>query len=141
MPSLATYIAFPGNARSAFEHYHEVLGGQLDLVTYGDMDLDLGFTPEPGAVANASLRLPYGEIAGGDAMDDGTDYNIGGSAYSLLLTLEDADEARRLINAFVDGGGEAAMPFELAPWGDFYGTVFDQFGVMWAFSVPARPAI
>jgi len=26
------------------------------------------------------------------------------------------------------------MPFEKAPWGDWYGQVFDRFGVMWAFS-------
>jgi PhnB protein len=27
------------------------------------------------------------------------------------------------------------MPFEKAPWGDWYGQVFDRFGVMWAVSV------
>lgn len=25
------------------------------------------------------------------------------------------------------------IPFELAPWGSYYGQVFDRFGVMWAF--------
>ena len=29
MPTLATYIAFPGNAAEAFEHYADVLGGDL----------------------------------------------------------------------------------------------------------------
>jgi len=29
------------------------------------------------------------------------------------------------------------MPFDVAPWGGWYGQAFDQYGVMWAFSVPA----
>ncbi len=137
MSSLATYIAFPGNAKAAFEHYHALLGGDLLLVTYGSMDMEMPFTPDPDAVAHASLKLPWGEVAGADAMDD-REYNIRDSAYSLLLTLDDVEEARALIAAFIDGGGSQGMPFELAPWGDYYGQVFDAFGVMWSFSVPAR---
>ena len=36
MPSLATYIAFPGNAKEAFEHYRDIFGGELMLLTYAD---------------------------------------------------------------------------------------------------------
>ena len=30
------------------------------------------------------------------------------------------------------------MPFEKAPWGDYYGQVFDRYGVMWSFSASAE---
>ena len=65
------------------------------------------------------------------------DYPIRDTAYSLLYSLDTVEEARRVIDAFVVGGGSQNMPFELAPWGDWYGSVFDRFGVMWALSVPA----
>ncbi|QIK72050.1 VOC family protein [Propioniciclava coleopterorum] len=138
MPNLAPYIAFPGNAKDAFEHYRDVFGGDLQLFTYADMPMEgAPSTLDPASVAHASLTLPGGTIVGGDAMP-GEDYPIRGSAYSLMYSLEDPDEARRLIALLVDAGGSVGMPFEPAPWGAYYGQVFDRFGVMWAFDVDAE---
>lgn len=95
------------------------------------------FEPDPNAVAHAVLTLEAGIIAGGDAAEDGNDYVVQGSAYSLLYTTDTADESRELIDKLVAGGGNIGMPFEEAPWGGWYGQVFDRFGVMWAFSVDA----
>ncbi|MCC5673203.1 hypothetical protein [Kocuria rhizophila] len=69
--NLATYIALPGTAAEAMEHWQDVFGGELHILRYGDMDLQ-------------------------------------------------------------------GMPFEKAPWGDWYGQVFDRYGVMWSFSAPAE---
>lgn len=135
MPNLATYIAFPGNAKEAFEHYHDVFGGDLTLLTYADAPMEgTPFTPDPDAVAHAVLTLPGGSIAGGDGMP-GETYAIKDTIYSLLYTLDDVDEARRLIDRLVEAGGSVNMPFEKAPWGSYYGQTFDRFGVMWAFDV------
>lgn len=67
-------------------------------------------------------------------MDDSTDYPVRGTAYSLLYTTDTPEEARGYIEALIGRGGSEGMPFEKAPWGDWYGQVFDRFGVMWAFS-------
>lgn len=134
-PSVATYIALPGTTAEAFEHWHEVFGGELNLMRYGDMQLQgLGFEPDPNAVAHVTLTLPAGVLAGGDAMDEIGDYPVRGTAYSLLYTSDTPDEARELIQKLIDGGGSAGMPFEQAPWGGWYGQVYDRFGVLWAFS-------
>ena len=137
--TVATYIAFPGTTAEAFTHWHEVFGGELNLVRYGDMPLEgMPFEPDPQSVAHVNLTLPGGSIlAGGDAMEDGNDYAIRDTAYSLLYTADSVDEAQGLIQKLVDAGGSVGMPFEQAPWGDHYGTVFDRFGVMWSFSVEA----
>lgn len=136
--SLATYIALPGTTATAMEHWHEVFGGELTIQRYGDMPTgDFPFTPDPQAVAHATLTLPGGVIAGGDAMDDERDYPIRDTAYSLLFTADNPDQARTYIDRLVAAGGSVGMPFEKAPWGDWYGQVFDRFGVMWAFSCPA----
>ncbi|MDN5572039.1 MAG: VOC family protein [Propionibacteriaceae bacterium] len=141
MTTLATYIAYPGNAKEAFEYYHEVFGGELHLMTYGDfppMD-SMPFEPDPNAVAHATLTLDGGTIAGGDSMP-GETYAVRDTVYSLLYTLDDVDRARSLIATLVDGGGSVNMPFELAPWGSYYGQAFDRFGVMWSFDVEAPDA-
>ncbi len=133
--SLAAYIALPGNTAEAMTHWHEVFGGDLHIQRYGDVPLEgMPFEPDPNAVAHATLVTPGGVIAGGDSMDDGTDYPVRGTAYSLLYTTDTPDEARELIAKLLAGGGASGMPFELAPWGMWYGQVFDRFGVMWSFS-------
>ncbi|MFC5337902.1 VOC family protein [Leucobacter denitrificans] len=135
--SLATYFAFPGNTDEVLTHWQEVLGGELELVRYGDMQLEgMPFEPDPQSVAHATLTLPVGVIAGSDSMDD-RDYPLRDTAYSMLYTTDTVDEARGFFNAFVEQGGSVGMPFERAPWGDWYGQVFDRYGVMWAFSCEA----
>lgn len=138
MATLSTYISFPGTAEAAFTHYREVFGGTLNLMKYSDMPPMEGmpFEPDPNAVAHATLSLPGGSIAGGDNMP-GEDNPIRDTAYSLLYSLDDVEEAKALIAKLVDGGGSVNMPFEQAPWGDYYGQVFDKFDVMWAFDVSA----
>lgn len=132
--TLATYISLPGNTAAAMQHWHEVLGGQLEIVRYSDMALEgLPFEPDPNAVAHATLVTPVGIIAGSDVMDDAV-YPVTGSAYSLLYTTDTPDEAREYIRRMLEGGGSTGMPFEKAPWGDWYGQVFDRYGVMWSFS-------
>ncbi len=133
--SLATYISLPGTMAEAMEHWHDVFGGELNIMRYGDTPMEgMPFEPDPNAVAHSTLVLPVGTIAGGDSMDDGNDYPVRGTAYSLLYTTETPDEAQELIQKLLDGGGAVGMPFEQAPWGGWYGQVFDRFGVMWAFS-------
>ncbi len=83
--SLATYIALPGNTAEAMEHWHDVFGGELNVMRYGDTPMEgMPFEPDPQAVAHATLTLPIGIIAGGDGMKDGNDYPVRGTAYSLL---------------------------------------------------------
>lgn len=133
--SIASYIALPGTTAEAMEHWHSVFGGELQILRYGDVPMEgMPFEPDPQAVAHATLTLPGGIIAGGDAMDDENDYPVRGTAYSLLYTTDTPDEAREYIGRMLEAGGTVGMPFEKAPWGDWYGQVFDRFGVMWAFS-------
>jgi len=126
-----------GTTAEAMTHWHEVFGGKLEILNYRDTPLeDIGFEPDPDAVAHATLTLPQGVIAGGDSMDSENDYPIRGTAYSLLYTTETPEEAEQFIEK-LRSGGSIGMPFQKAPWGDWYGQVFDRFGVMWAFSCEA----
>lgn len=142
MATLSTYIAFPGNAAEAFTHYQEVFGGELDLMRYGDVPPMEGmpFQPDPQAVAHAHLDLDGGSISGGDQMPGEEEYGLRDTAYSLLYSVDDVERARELIDKLVAAGGSVNMPFELAPWGSYYGQVFDRFGVMWSFDVDAGEA-
>lgn len=133
--SIAAYITLPGTAAEAFAHWHEVFGGELEIITYGQMQLEgLPFDPPAEAVAHAVLHLEGGDIAGGDSI--GESYPLRDTAYSLLCTRSEIERARELSAALIDGGGSEGMPIMKAPWGDWYGQTFDRCGVMWSFSAP-----
>ncbi|GAA1475321.1 VOC family protein [Corynebacterium felinum] len=132
MPTLSTYIQFPGNAREAFACYQSIFGGELQLETYGDMpDADFPFTPQTERVAWAQLSMPSGVISGGDDPVGGQP--LVSESLSLLYSASDADQARKIIAAFLEKGATEEMPFEIAPWGSWYGQIVDPFGVRWAF--------
>lgn len=131
------YISFPGNAADAFPFYQELFGGQLEVMTYDQFPSMEGFpfTPPPEAVAHATMESPMITLTGGDGMGDDLP-SLHSDVYSFLLVFDTTEEAADFIGRVTSGGGDIAMPFEMAPWGDHYGQVRDRFGVRWDVSVP-----
>lgn len=128
-------IQFPGNAAEAFTFYQTVFGGDLQIFRYQDFPpMEMPVTPPDEAVAHADLTAEGLHIVGGDAVGDVPDLTAG--PYSIMIVPETVDEGRALIRK-LEVGGEAVLPFELAPWGDHYGQVRDQFGLLWEINVGA----
>ena len=137
--SLHPYLTFPGNAREAMTHYQRVLGGQLDIMGVDDMPPDaveeMPFDPAPGFVIHAALTFGDGELI--MASDSPSEETFSG--VSLNLTITDQDEARRLFEAFADGG-EVHMPLGPTFWSPLFGDCTDRFGVTWMINVEGDPA-
>ena len=126
------YISFPGNAAEAFPYYQELFGGQLELMTYDQFPSMEGFpfTPPPGSVAHATMEAPGITLTGGDGMGDNLP-ELRSDVYSFMLNFDTIDEAEAFLAKVTSTGGQMAMPFEVAPWGDHYGQVHDRFGIRW----------
>lgn len=131
------YISFPGNAADAFPYYQELFGGQLEVMTYDQFPSteDFPFDPPHGSVAHATMEAPGVTLTGGDAMGDDLP-SLHSDVYSFLLAFDTTDEATEFIGKVTSTGGDIAMPFEVAPWGDHYGQVRDRFGIRWDVNVP-----
>ncbi|HMT50221.1 VOC family protein [Dietzia sp. UBA5065] len=131
------YISFPGNAADAFPYYRDLFGGRLEVMTYAQFPSMEGFpfTPPPEAVAHATMESPSITLTGGDGMGDGLP-PLRSDVYSFLLSFDTTEEATGFIDKVTSTGGEVAMPFEMAPWGDHYGQVRDRFGIRWDVNVP-----
>ncbi|MFP7366033.1 glyoxalase/bleomycin resistance/extradiol dioxygenase family protein [Corynebacterium callunae] len=131
--TISTYVTFNGFTAEVLKHWQDVFGGELNLLTYGDTNMDaMPFEPAPDSLAHGVLTLPGGLISGGDSIDG--EYPIRDTAYSMLYNAESQEEARERIDKMVAAGGEETMKFAPAPWGGAYGQVFDKYGVMWSFS-------
>ena len=126
------YISFPANAAEAFPYYQELFGGKLEVMTYDQFPSteDFPFDPPHGSVAHATLEAPGISLTGGDAMGESLPQPRS-DVYSFLLGFDTEDEARAFLDKVTSSGGEMAMPFGVAPWGDRYGQVHDRFGIRW----------
>ncbi|MGA4670653.1 VOC family protein [Propionibacteriaceae bacterium Y1923] len=129
-------IQFPGNAAEAFTFYHEVFGGEVQILRYADFP-PMGMEVEPPgeAVAHADLTAEGLHLVGGDAMDDSLP--LAPSAYSIMLVPDTVDDGHVLAGKLA-AGGEVVLPLEQAPWGDTYGQVRDRFGLLWEINVPGN---
>ena len=133
---LTPYLHFSGNAREAMELYRSVLGGHLEVMTFGDVGGGGGEYPDDG-VMHAFLRTEHGlELMA----SDGHDPDAGGSdKVSLSLSGDDAATLTRWFEALAEGGA-VDVPLGRQVWGDTFGQVTDRFGIRWLVNV-TTPAV
>ncbi|USG66127.1 VOC family protein [Brevibacillus ruminantium] len=115
------------DARGQAAFYAEALGGEiLSIMTYGQ-------TPgTPEEIKDKVMHLVL-SVAGGNILflSDAFEPSRGGQRFiSLALSYKDEAFARQSFENLVREG-TVKYPFELQPWGAYYGEVVDKFGVNW----------
>ena len=132
---LNPYLHFSGNAREAMELYRSVLGGHLEVMTFGDVGGGGGEYPDDG-VMHAFLRTGHGlELMA----SDGHDPDAGGpDKVSCSISGDDVETLTRYFEGLAEGGA-VDVPFEKQMWGDTFGQVTDRFGIRWLVNA-ATPA-
>ena len=132
--NLNPYLNFPdARAREAMEFYRSVLGGDLNVMTFGDMGTE---GPLAEQVMHGQLEAPGGIVLmGADAPPEMVKVSFGDNvSVSLSGGPEDADELRGWF-AQLSEGGQVRQPLEAAPWGDEFGMFVDRFGISWLVNV------
>jgi PhnB protein len=119
--SLHPYLFFTNTTRQAMTRYHEIFGGDLDIMSAAD--------------------LPEGEATPFETADDfvihaaltfGDGSGVKGAA--INVTIDDADDARRIFEALADGGS-VDMALGETFWSPLFGSCTDRFGVAWMVNV------
>lgn len=144
MARLNPYLSFRSEARAALEHYRSVLGGELRIDTYSSIP---GMTDDPDEqdlVMHGQLETPNGLciMAADSPSSMQIPYEAPNSGVVVALTggPEDHDYVSKAYEGLADGG-QVSMPFEKAPWGDYFGQLTDRFGVSWMFDVGPADAV
>jgi PhnB protein len=140
MPRVSTYLNFMGNAEEAFEFYASVFGTEFlgPVLRMGDTPPVPG-TPElPDAEKKMVMHVALPILAGHVIMATDMLESMGherrvGNNVTLNLELEDRAETERLFGLLSDGGTDV---FDLAdmPWGAYWGTCADRYGIRWMFN-------
>jgi PhnB protein len=129
---LNPYINVPGGkAREAMEFYQSVLGGELNVMTFGDMGTEGDLATQ---VMHSQLETPAGfTLMVADAPPEMVQVTYGDNI-SVSLSGDDTEELTGYFNGLADGGN-ITMPLEKQVWGDVFGQVVDKFGVSWLVNI------
>jgi PhnB protein len=125
---LNPYLNFRDTARDAMTFYQSVLGGELNISTFGDFHASED-PAEQEKVMHAQLETPDGLTL--MASDTPNSMRFPGQS-GVSVSLSGDDEGR--LRGYWEGlseGGTVVMPFEQAPWGDTFGMLVDRFGTSW----------
>lgn len=124
-----------GKAREAGEFYQSVLGGELTVMTFGDMGTE---GPLGEQVMHSQLATPAGfTLMVADAPPEMVQVTMGDNI-SVSLSGDDAEELRGWFNGLAEGG-TVSTPLEKQMWGDEFGALTDKFGINWLVNIVGSP--
>jgi PhnB protein len=130
--SLNPYLGFKDNAREAMEFYKTVFGGKLDVNTF--KDFHASDDPSEGdKIMHSQLETDAGFTFMASDTPNSMPFEPG-ARISMSLSGDDDAALSGWFDKLADGG-TVRMPLDNAPWGDKFGMVTDQFGVLWLVNI------
>jgi len=135
--TLNPYLNFRANARQALQFYQSVFGGELTLSTFADFQ-SAHDPSDNDLIMHGQLNGANGlTLMGADTPKDMSHQDFAG--FSISLSGDDEGALRDYWEKLADGG-TVLQPLEVAPWGDAFGMVTDQFGVTWLVNIAGAAA-
>lgn len=143
MATTNTYLTFNGNCEEAFTFYKSVFGGEFSyLGRFGEMPENEEYkVPDSDKNKIMHVSLPIGSaiLMGSDTGGEwATDYMVGNN-FSISITAESKEEAKKLFDALAEGG-QVTMPLESTFWSEYFGMLKDKFGINWMIGFDGEQA-
>ncbi len=141
MASVSTYLNFPRNTEEVFNFYKTVFGGEFvgpGIMRFKDIppmpDAPPMAEEDKNLVMHIELRiLGAHTLMGTDAPESmGFNVNIGNNSF-ISLQPDTRAETEELFGKLATGG-KVTMPLQDMFWGDYFGSLIDQFGIQWMFN-------
>jgi PhnB protein len=140
MRRVSTYLNFMGNTEEAFEFYRSVFGTEFlaPISRMGDMPGDPNMPPlseeEKKMVMHVELPILGGHVLMATDMLASMGHELRyGNNVTINLELEDRQETERLFGELSKDGSDQ-FGLQDMPWGAYWGTCADRFGVRWMFN-------
>jgi PhnB protein len=138
-----TYLNFAGNAEEALAFYRSVFGGDfMSVVRFKDMPIPGMKIPKEDENKIMHIGLPVGPdsvLMASDTLESLGQKLIQGNNVYISVHPDSKAEADRIFKA-LSAGGKVEMAIADQPWGDYYGSFTDRFGVLWMvnYSYPKK---
>jgi len=129
--TFSPYLAFPGTAREALSFYADVLGGTVEISTFGD------FGYSDPAVAEQVMHSTFTAEGIRFHASDSPDRPAGAPTdgqprvgVSLAITGSERGNLDEVFARLAEGG-QIKLPLAKQVWGDYFGQLTDKYGVVW----------
>ncbi|HVP36575.1 MAG TPA: VOC family protein [Terriglobales bacterium] len=136
MVTINPYLNFEGNTEEAFKFYRSVFGGDFSrLQRFKGVPGTEKLSPQESEKI-MHVSLPIGKhnlLMGTDALESMGHKLIPGNNFSLLISTESKEEAKKIFDGLASGG-KIEMPLADAFWGAYFGMLQDKFGIHWMVS-------
>ena len=134
MTKLNIYLNFAGNTEDAFNFYKSVFGGKLTpIVRFKDMPMKGVNIRKEDENKVMHVGLPIGRdqmLMATDTLESLGQKLVQGNNIYISIHPKSKVEADRIFNA-LSRGGTIEMNIADQPWGDYFGSFKDKFGVQW----------
>ncbi|MEW6603083.1 MAG: VOC family protein [Thermoproteota archaeon] len=141
MTKINPYLNFAGNTEEAFNFYKSVFGGEFtSVIRFKDMQMEGAVIPKEDYNKIIHISLPIGKenvLMATDALESLGHKLTQGNNFYISVHPESKEEADRIFNA-LSAGGKIETPIAEQPWGDYYGSLEDKFGVHWMVNYTHR---
>ena len=133
MIKLNPYLNFAGETEKAFEFYKSVFGRDFSsVVRFKDMPKSDAPVTKDNENKIMHIALPVGDqvLMGTDVIGEWANKFVVGTNTYITIFPESKTEADRIFSK-LSAGGLVEMPMGDQPWGAYYGSLRDRFGIQW----------
>lgn len=132
------HVNFRGQARDALAYYQSVVGGELSLATY--TDIDAAESPEhANDIAFGRVDAPNGFSIMAYDVQPSKAYDAGENSFYITLHGDHGQEIHDLWNRLADSAKAILVPLAPAPFSPLYGMLTDRFGITWILGADTAP--
>ncbi|MFY9488370.1 MAG: VOC family protein [Solirubrobacterales bacterium] len=128
---LLPYLTFDGNCRDAMEFYQGILGGTLEIQTFGEAPMEsppeLAERVMHAYLDSDQIRMMASDTPPGMLLTVGNNVN-------LSIVGPDEEKLTGVFNALAESG-DVKVPLEKQFWGDIFGQATDRYGINWMVNV------
>jgi PhnB protein len=128
---LNPYLNFNGTARQVLEFYQGVFGGELNIMTFGDMGA--ADASDAGKIMHGQLETSAGYTIMAADVPSHMEFQAP-AGFSVSLSGDDGDALRGYFEQLA-AGGVTEMPLQKQVWGDEFGMCVDKFGISWLVNI------
>lgn len=133
MAVINPHINFNGNAEEAFHFYKSVFGGEFaQIVRFKDLSGTEFQVSEAEADKIMHIALPIGPnfLMGNDVPEILGRTNENENRSKIFIHAESRNEADKLFHG-LSAGGQIEAPIGDSPWGSYFGSFRDKYGIEW----------
>jgi PhnB protein len=134
MATINPHINFNGNAEEAFTFYKSVFGGEFSkVIRFKDMagpEFPIA-EKEENKIMHIALSIGKGSVLmANDVPEMLGRTNENENRSKIVVSAESKEEADKIFHG-LSAGGEMEYPIGDSPWGTYFGSFRDKYGIEW----------